>query len=133
MIENIEIFLSFNNLSVTEIFKRISENDSYNYLTFIKEIYNNIQSGQSIYILSDKNVKFIKKNKNLNDNDKENLISFFSTLGKSDLNGQIINCKTYKEIFKKTLNNLEKNESFECKSTGTLIIGSGILLIILII
>ena len=132
MIENIEIFLSFNNLSVTEIFKRISENDSYNYLTFIKEIYNNIQSGQSIYILSDKNVKFIKKNKNLNDNDKENLISFFSTLGKSDLNGQIINCKTYKEIFKKTLNNLEKNESFECKSTGTLIIGAGILLIILI-
>ncbi len=133
MIESIEIYLRYNNLSINEIFELLAENESYNHLTFIKRINDNIISGKSSYILSEENIKIIKNNSFLNSNDKDNVISFLSVLGKSDLNGQIANCKTYKEIFKKTLNCLEAKEQFECKSTSTLILGVGILFIILII
>ena len=133
MIENIEILLNYNCLSVSEIFNRLSESDVYLYLSFIKNINNNIKTGTSDYILSNENIKVIQDNLYLSKTDKDNLISYFSILGKSDLNGQIANCKTYKEIFKKILIDLEKEETSQCKCTGTLIIGAGILLIILII
>lgn len=132
MIENIEILLSYNNLSVNEIFANLSSNDSLNLLGFIDKINLNLSNEISSYVLSNNNKKYILANKYLNINDKENLIKFFSTFGKSDLNGQLINCKSYKEIFKKTVNNLEKNENKDCKSIGTIILGIGILLIILI-
>ena len=132
MIENIEILLSYNNLSVNEIFANLSSNDSLNLLGFIDKINLNLSNEISSYVLSDNNKKYILTNKYLNINDKENLIKFFSTFGKTDLNGQLINCKSYKEIFKKAVNNLEENENKDCKSIGTIILGIGILLIILI-
>ena len=83
------------------------------------------------YILSTENKQCIISNNYINKNDKENLINFFSTLGKSDLNGQLLNCKSYKDIFKRNLEKLKKNELNECKSIGTLIIGTGVLMVIL--
>ncbi len=132
MIENIEIYLSYKNLSIKEIFEILSD-DVYSTLTFIKSISNNMNMNNDINLMSVKNIKFINDNKFLNGKDKENVIGFFSTLGKSDTNGQILNCKTYKEIFKKSLYTLEKNANIDSKSTGTIIIGTGLLFIIFII
>ncbi len=100
---------------------------------FLGHINDNIHKEHSGYILSEQNMEIIKKSKFLDVNDKENIINFFSVLGKSDLNGQISNCKTYKEIFNNTLKNLENNEQSDCKSTGTLIVCFGFFIIILII
>ncbi len=133
MIDNIEILLKYNNLSINEIIELLANNDSYNYLSFIKTLNENMLLGKSSYILSEDNTAAINKSIYLNRNDKDNIIGFFSVLGKSDLNGQISNCKTYKEIFNKTLKVLESKEQFECKSAGTLIIGVGLLFIIFII
>lgn len=133
MIENIEILLSYNTLNVKEIFRLLSENNSYPLLEFIKHIDRNLQTGKSDYILNEENITNVWKNKYLNIDDKENIISFFSVLGKSDLNGQMVNCKTYKEIFNKKSEILEKKETVQCKSTGTIIIGACLLFIILII
>ena len=132
MIENIEILLSYNSLSSQEIFKLLSNNDIYNLLTFIKYINNNMEINKSNYVLSNCNQEFINSNLYLKKEDKENLIKFFSLFGKSDLNGQIMNCKKYKEIFKNRLDYIEKNEKIECKSISVLIIGIGILIIILL-
>ncbi len=131
LIENIEILLSYNNLSVNEIFRILSENKSYYLLSFINEVSKSISN--NTYILYEENVKRIFDNKYLNKNEKESLIDFLSMLGKSDLNGQIINCKTYKEIFKKKLNDYEINEQKNCKTSGTLIVGIGFLIIIMIV
>ena len=54
-------------------------------------------------------------------------------LGKSDINGQILNCKMYKETFRKQLNVLEDKEQDRCKSISTIILGFGMLLAIIVI
>lgn len=132
MIENIEILLSYNSLSTQEIFKILSQNDLYNLLTFIKLINNNMEFKENKYVLSNCNLEYINSNLYLKKDDKENLVNFFSLFGKSDLNGQIMNCRKYKDIFKKRLDYIEKNEIKECKSTSVLIISIGILIIILL-
>ncbi len=132
MFDNIEILLSYNVLSTQNIFKLLSENDKYNLLTFIKNISTNMESKNSDYVLSCENQKYIYGNKYLKKEDKENLINFFSLFGKSDLNGQIINCKTYKKIFKKRFEFIEMNDKKECKSISTMILGLGFLVIILL-
>lgn len=132
MIENIEILLSYNNLSVNEIFSNLAQNNSLTLLDFINKISLNLSSGVNDYILSEENRRIIISSNYLNNIDVENLISFFSILGKSDLNGQLMNCETYKEIFKNSVKKLEKNEYKDCKSIGTVIVGLGILLVILI-
>ena len=50
MIENIEILLSFNKMTIQNIFKNLSENETYSMLNFIKPIYNNMVSGTDKYI-----------------------------------------------------------------------------------
>ena len=131
MIENIEILISYNMLSVQEVFRILSENNTYIFLTFIKNINKNMEMNNGNYILSCDNKKYIDNNLYLKKDDKENLINFFSLFGKSDLSGQLTNCKTHKEIFKKRLNYIEKEEKYECKSTSVLIVGIGFLIIIL--
>jgi hypothetical protein len=131
MIESIEILLSYKRISVNEIIYELAKNNSFELLDFLKKINSNMIKNGDNYILSCENKQYITANNHINKNDKENLINFFSTLGKSDLNGQLLNCKSYKDIFKKNLEKLRKTELNECKSTGTLIIGAGFLLVIL--
>lgn len=132
MIENIEILLSYNSLSVQEIFKLLSQNEIFNLLTFIKYINESMEIKENKYVLSTCNLEYINSNLYLKQDDKENLINFFSLFGKSDLNGQIMNCRKYKDIFKSRLDYIEKNEQKECKSISVLIVGIGILIIILL-
>jgi stage III sporulation protein AB len=133
MIEHIEILLSFNILTIQNIFKALSENEAYKLLTFIKLIYNNMESGISKHILSDKNLLHIKNNSYLKNDEKNDLINFFSVIGKSDLNGQISNCRLYKDIFKKKLDTSEKTELTQSKSVCVMIIGVGFLIVVLLL
>ena len=133
MIENIEILLLYNNLSIKEIFKQLSNNNTYHLLTFINKINENMENKENEYFLSNNNINHIQNNCYLNNEDKETLINYFSLLGKSDLNGQIINCKTYKDIFKKKLKENELKEIKDCKSSGMLILGVGFLIVIMLI
>ncbi len=132
MIENIEILLSYNSLSVQEIFILLSQSNLYSLLSFIIYINDNMKFNETKNILNDSNVNYINSNIYLKKEDKENLINYFSLFGKSDLNGQIINCKKYKEIFKNRLDYIEKYEQPESKSISVLILGIGILVIILL-
>lgn len=131
MIENIEILLHQHNIDTEEIFKILSMNNNYNLLTFIKPIYENMSFDKNI--LSKSNLSYIKNSKYFNEEEKEGIINFFSLLGKSDLNGQLINCKTYKELFKKRLKENEAKEMTECKNSSILVFGIGFLIVILII
>lgn len=133
MIENIEILLQYNNLSINEIFRVLSSNKTYYLLTFISKIQNNLQICDNEYFLNKENQTYIKNNKYLNSDDKENLMSYFSVLGKSDLKGQIINCRTYKDIFKKKLKENENKELRDCRSSGLMILGIGFLIVIMVI
>lgn len=133
MIENIEILLSYNNLSINEIFIVLSSNKTYYLLTFINKINDNLKANENNYFLNDENITHIKNNSYLNGDDKETLINFLSQLGKSDLNGQITNCRTYKDIFKKKLKENEIKEINDCKSSGMLILGIGFLIVIMVI
>ena len=127
MIENIEILLSFNKMTIQNIFK------TYSMLNFIKPIYNNMVSGTDKYILGNVNLLWLNNTYYLKKDDKDNLKNFFNILGKSDLKGQISNCVLYKEIFKKSLDEIEKTEMLQCKSVGILIIGIGFLISILLL
>ena len=131
MIENIEILLHQHNIDTEEIFKILSMNNNYNLLTFIKPIYENMSIDKNI--LSNSNLLYIKNNKYFNEEEKELIINFFSLLGKSDLKGQLMNCKTYKELLKKRLKENETKELTECKNSSILVFGIGFLIVILII
>ena len=133
MIENIEILLQYNNLSIKEIFRVLSDNKTYNLLTFIEKINTYFQENEYEYFLNDKNISFIKNNIYLDYEDKQILLDFFYSLGKSDLNGQLISCKAYKDAIKKKIKEYEAKEIRECRSTGMLIIGIGFLFVIMVI
>ena len=133
MIENIEILLSFNKMTIQNIFKILSENETYSLLQFVKPIYKNMESGTDKYILGDVNISYINNNYYLKKDDKDNLKNFFNILGKSDLNCQISNCILYKEIFKKNIDDVEKTEMLQCKNFSILIIGIGFLISILLL
>lgn len=131
MVENIEILLTQNNINVEEILKTLTLNNNFYLLTFINHINENMKYDKNIS--SKANISHINKNKIFNSEEKEIIINFFSLLGKSDLNGQLIHCKTYKDIFKKMLNENELRESIDCKNSSILIFGIGFLIVILII
>ena len=133
MLENIEILLEHKNMSIDGIFKFLKNNDNYNCLNFI-EIFSNSLLNTNDYekiVLEAFNDSEIKK---IFDNDDLSLLKgFFSILGKTDLQGQISNCRLYKEFFKQKLQILESEENLKCKSTSTIIIGTGIMFIIVLI
>lgn len=131
MIENIEILLHQYNIDTEEIFKILSMNNNYNLLTFIKPIYEIMSFDKNV--LNKSNLLYIKNNKYFNEEEKELIINFLSLLGKSDLNGQLMNCKTYKELLKKRLKENEDKELTECKNSSILVFGIGFLIVILII
>ncbi len=133
MVENMEMLLSHSNLSIKEIFNSLSNNQSYYLLSFIPLININLQKNINSNILNNENICHIKNNKYLNNEDKEILINFFSMLGKSDLNGQISNCKMFKDTLKNRLEENKHKELSECKSSGVIIIGIGFFIVIMII
>lgn len=131
LVENIKILIEYRNLSIEEIFDNISASDNYDLLIFIKDLKRGIDN-QYYENLN----KVLSTNSLLNYFDSEDidyLKGFFSMLGRSDTNGQIMNCDLYKNLFEKKLLLLEGNENNRCKSTATLTMGLGMLFSIIVI
>lgn len=133
MLENIEMLLTHRNLSIDKIFEFLNINDNFKKLKFI-DFFIKEFSMQNDY---DKALKASLTNqenaKCFDEEDLELLKGYFSVMGKTDLTGQISNCRLYKEFFKQKLQKLESEENIKCKSTGTFILGAGALVIIVLI
>ncbi len=133
MLENIEMLLAHRNLSIDEIFEFLNMNDNFKKLKFIDFLIKEF-SMENDY---DKALKASLSNqenaKCFDEEDLELLKGYFSVMGKTDLSGQISNCRLYKEFFKQKLQKLESEETIKCKSTGTFILGAGVLVIIVLI
>ena len=133
MIVNICILLQYSGISVEEIFKNLSLSSNYCLLLFIKEI--NKRLGALIEYEKAYNDVISEKTftKYLDSEDCDFMRGFLSMLGKSDLSGQLMNCKMYSEFFKGKLNSLEKSENNKCKSAVALVMGVTLTAIILIL
>lgn len=130
LIENIKILIEYKNISITEIFNIVLSSENYNLLFFLVEI----KKGLNDYHSTLKNVFEDKKLfNNFDDEDVEYLKGFFSMLGTSDTDGQIVNCNLYKKLFEKKHSQLVSVEKSKCKCTTTLSIGIGLLISIIII
>ena len=133
MLENIEMLLAHRNLSIDEIFEFLTINDNFKKLKFIdffiKEfsMKNDYDKALKASLSNQENAKCF------DEEDLELLKGYFSVMGKTDLSGQISNCRLYKEFFKQKLQKLESEENVKCKSTGTFILGAGVLVIIVLI
>lgn len=133
MIENIEIQINYSNIQLLSLISSLSNNSNFNCLSFLNNINTKMTDFSDFNdvcddVFNDKNVM------NLFDNeDVELLKGFFSGLGKSDSNGQILNCKTYKEFFKNKLERLESEEKQKCKSQTAITVGLGLIFSIIVI
>lgn len=130
MIENISILLQYNNLTVDEIIEYIFNSNNYSLLFFIDDLYRLEGDFDTKYA---KSINGRELSKSFDEEDKEFLLGFFSMLGKSDLNGQISNCKMYKELFSKKLEELENAEQIKCKNSLAIYMGLGLGISIIII
>lgn len=130
LIENIKILIEYKNLTVDEIFETVCSTENYDLLFFLNEI----RCGIDEYYTTIKNIFSSNKVLSCFDaEDIEHLKGFFSMLGRSDTNGQILNCELYKNLFEKKYLQLENNENSKCKSTFTLVLGVGLLFSIIVI
>lgn len=133
MLENIEIYISYSNNNIKEIFKALSENDNFDSLCFVDEIFIKLVDNSDFKyvcnsVLNDKNIM-----NNFDKDDIELLKGFFLSLGQSDINGQILNCEIYKEFFKKKQALLESQEKAKCKTQTAITVGFGLVFSIVII
>lgn len=133
MLENIEIYINYANHNIKEIFKVLSENDNFDALNFIDEIFKMLTDNSDYKsicntVLGDKYIMSC-----FDEDDIELLKGFFLSLGQSDINGQILNCKTYKEFFKQKQALLELQEKAKCKTQTAITIGLGLVFSIVII
>ena len=132
VIDNIEILLSYRNSSVDEIIHNLIQNDLYNELSFLSVIESNINKNINDYACNKNVYSCIDSLKLLDEKDKESIKAFLFMLGKSDLNGQIMNCQVYKEYFKNKYRSLENKETEKCKSISAIIIGISLFIAIII-
>ena len=132
MLENIEMLLEHRNLSIDAIFDYLKNNGNFKNLNFV-EIFIDEMSRENDYEFAISKALSYEKSKNLDKADLELLKGYFSVMGKTDLQGQISNCRLYKEFFKQKLIRLEAEEHMKCKAIGTFIVGAGVLVIIILI
>lgn len=133
MLENIEMLIEYRNLSVDSIFSYLSHNSTFSHLNFIDYISEKTSVERNYEKVFDDALSCRENVKNFDNEDIGFIKGYFSVIGKSDLAGQISNCRLYKGFFKQKLGKLEAEENIKCKSTGTFILGAGILIIIILI
>ncbi len=133
MIENIEIQINYSNLKLADLIINLSNNSNYNSLIFIDEMKNRMTDICDFNCICNEVFNDHNIMASFDDEDIELLKGFFSGFGKSDVTGQILNCKTYKEFFKNKLLLLESQEKIKCKSQTALTIGLGLILSIVVV
>ncbi len=133
MLENIEILLEHRNLSIDAIFDFLKKGDNYSQLKFINTFCDNLVTENDYEKVIINALENYENRKCFDKEDIELLKGYFSVMGKTDLSGQISNCRLYKNFFCQKLQKLETEENQKCKSMGTFIIGAGVLVIIILI
>lgn len=133
MIDNIEIMLEYNNLSIEEIFKSLNLSSNFSLLTFVNEIYRQIGIGEEFETAYSDVLSDLSLTRAYDNEDRAFMSGFLSLLGKSDVSGQIANCKMYKEFFKTKLSALESDETNRCKASASAILGIGAMVSIILI
>lgn len=131
MLETIEIYLGYSNLDIFALFSTLTNKNCYSKLFFIDNIYNKLKDGFDFDCAYKTSLNDSNLTKFLDKNDIDLLNGFYSVLGRSDINGQISNCRLYKQFFNQKLNALERQEKSKCKSNFALSIGSGIIISII--
>lgn len=129
MIDYIEICIKYQNLGLKDIFQHIYNSGKFPLLTFINDF-------EKLNFTADFSKYCFKNVKNLNifsPYSCELLKGFFSMLGKSDVDGQILNCETYKEFFKEEEEKAVQCEEQKIKTGSSLLFGVIILLLIIIL
>lgn len=129
MIDYIEICIKYQNSDLKEIFQHIYNSDKFPLLPFIKDFKKlNFTVDFSKYSFhSVKNMNYFAPYS------CELLNGYFSMLGKSDVDGQILNCETYKEFFKQEVDKAYKSEERKIKTGSCLIFGIMLLMLIIIL
>lgn len=133
MLENIEMLLAHRNLSVDNIFDFLRKSQTFSQLKFIESVAEEFLNESDYEKVISKALATHQNVKHFDAADLDLLKGYFSVIGKTDLPGQISNCRLYKEFFKQKLQKLEADENMKCKSAGTFIVGTGVLLIIILI
>ena len=133
MLENIEIYIKYSNYNIRELFNLLSSNKSIDKLDFVHIIFNRINTQDEFANICDSVFKDNKLISYFSLEEVDLLKGFFSCLGQTDMNGQISNCETYKELFKRRLDILEAQEKIKCKSQIAISLGLGLILSILIL
>lgn len=130
LVENIKILIEYKNLSVSELLDDACNSNNYTLLFFLEDI----RKGIGDYHKTTENVFSNERLYSMFDyDDVEYMKGFFFTLGSSDVNGQIVNCNFYKNIFEKKLSQLQVDEKSKTKCISTLLTGIGILISIILI
>lgn len=133
LIENIEIMLEYRSLTVAEIFYNLSLLPNFSLLSYIKEINRSLSMGLEYERTYSDAVCDLSLTRNYDSEDRNYMSGFLSMLGKSDVSGQLANCRMYKEFFKTKLRVLENDEDNRCRSLSAVIVGAGVMLSVIII
>ncbi len=129
MIDYIEICIKFQNLDMKEIFKSVSSSEKYPLLPFINDFEKmNFNLDFSEYTFNSAKVRNL-----FSPYSCELLKGYFSMLGKSDTDGQILNCQTYKGFFKQEIEKAQESEERKIKTGSSLIFGVMFLFLIIIL
>ena len=129
MIDYIEISIKYQSLDLKEIFQHIYNSEKFPLLLFIKDFK------RQEFAVDFANYNFQTfKNLNFFSPYSCNLLNgYFSMLGKSDVDGQILNCETYKEFFKQEIESSSKSEERKIKTGSCLLFGIVFLMLIILL
>ncbi len=129
MIDFIEISIKYQSLDLKDIFRHIYSSDKFYLLMFLQDF----KKSEFSTDFSKYNFRSIKKSNIFSPYSCELLDGFFSMLGKSDVDGQILNCETYKKFFKAEQESAKSAEERKIKTFSALLFGTVFLLLIIIL
>lgn len=128
MIDYIEISIKYQSLDLKDIFRHIYNSDKFKLLVFLKDFKKSDFSSD----FSQYSFRSLKNANMFSPYSCELLNGFFSMLGKSDVDGQILNCETYKKFFKAEQECVQAEEEQKIKTGSALLLGVMLLLLIII-
>lgn len=129
MIDYIEICIKYQSLDLKDIFRHIYNTDKFSLLYFIKDFEKNSFNVD----FSEYSFRTVKNLNIFSPYSCELLKGFFSMLGKSDVDGQILNCETYKEFFKTEADKASRSEERKIKTGSSLLFGIALFVLIIIL
>ena len=104
LLHEIETMISYQALSLYEIFRIALENKNYEKLKFIEYFVNRSETNDPFLSAFQKAVEKAAPEMALKNEDIAQLLSFASGLGTTDTEGQIKNCRLYLKLFQENLN-----------------------------